>query len=623
MSKEIKIRLVELAAGSVLYFGILIGGRYDYWNLAVTKEMEPVLFMAAYVILAADTCWQTAKRLRYLQLFDENLLMLFATGGALYLEKYTEAAAVMLIFHIGKLIESQTLDHTKRSIAKFMDIRPAFANRKRGLGEETVSPEELRIGQIIVIRPGEKIPVDAVVMRGLGNIDEKALTGEFQPRSVSMGSRIYSGSINMDGVLDARVTRVYEESTAAKILSMVEDAMSNKGESQSLAERFARFYSPIVTILGILVMLLPPVLLSGQEPETWFYRGLIFLAAACPSGLLASVTVAFLGGLGAASRQGVLIKSGSYLEALSQTDTFIFDKTGTLTEGTFGLKEICPKGITAAQLLEITAYAEAYSSHPIALSLRDAYEKGIDTSRIGYIQERSGLGIEAVIDGMRVYTGNVRFMEALGIQTQKVKGSGTAVHAAVGRRYVGYVLISDRVRGDVNDTIRWLRQQRMEVMMLTGDNEHVANDVARSLGIEYVYANLMPQDKVAQLEEIMSAQLESERLAFVGDGINDAPVLARADIGIAMGGLGSDAALEAADIILMEDEPSRIINAIRISRGTVRAVKENLYFSLFIKVILLGLAFFGGVTMGDAVIVDVAVLAIGLLNSFWVLKFPE
>lgn len=623
MSKEIKIRLIELAAGLTVYLVFLIGGLYDYWGLAVTEEMELALVLSAYAVLAADACWQIFKKLRHRQFFDENLLMLLATGGALYMGNNTEAVTVMLIFHAGKLIEAQTLDHTKRSIAKFMDIRPAFANRKRGLGEETVSPEELRTGQIIVIRPGEKIPVDAVVMRGLSNIDEKALTGEFQPRSVSMGSRIYSGSINMDSVLEARVTRLYEESTATKILGMVEEAMSNKGESQNFAERFTRFYSPVVMLLGILVMFLPPVLFSGQEPETWLYRGLIFLVAACPCGLLVSVPVAFLGGIGAASRQGVLVKGGSYLEALSQTETFIFDKTGTLTEGTFGLKEICPRGITAAQLLEITAYAEAYSSHPIALSLRDAYEKGIDTSRLGYIQERPGLGIEAVIDGMRVYTGNARFMEALGIKTQKVKGSGTAVHAAVGRRYVGYVLISDRVRGDVSDTIRWLRQQHMEVMMLTGDNELVANEVARTLGIEYVYANLLPQDKVAQLEEIMNDQLESEKLAFVGDGINDAPVLARADIGIAMGGLGSDAALEAADIILMEDEPSRIINAVRISRGTVRAVKENLYFSVFIKVIVLALAFFGGISMENAVIADVAVLVINLLNSFWVLKFPE
>lgn len=622
MAKEVKTRFIELAAGLMIYFLWLAGARYDYWTLSVTEEMKLTLVLLAYGVLAADACWQVLKSLRHRQLFGENFLMLLATGGALYIGKYAEAVAAMLIFHIGKLIETVTLDHTKRSIAKFMDIRPSFANRKRGLGEETVSPEELRTGQIIVIRPGEKIPVDAVVMRGYSNIDEKALTGEFQPRSVSLGSRIYSGSINMDSVIEARVTRVYEESTAAKILNMVEDAMKNKGESQSFAERFTRLYSPIVTLLGILVML-PAMLLPGQDPETWIYRGLIFLVAACPCGLLVSVPVAFLGGIGAASRQGVLVKGGNYLEALSQAETFIFDKTGTLTEGTFGLKEICPCGITAAQLLEITAYAEAYSSHPIALSLRDAYEKGIDTSRIGYIQERPGLGIEAVIDGTRVYTGNSRFMEALGIRIQKVKGSGTAVHAAVGRRYAGYVLISDQVRGDVSDTIRWLRQQHMEVMMLTGDNEHVANDVARALGIEYVYANLLPQDKVAQLEEIMNDQMESEKLVFVGDGINDAPVLARADIGIAMGGLGSDAALEAADIILMEDEPSRIINAIRISRGTVRAVRENLYFAVFIKVVLLALAFAGGISMEEAIIADVAVLVINLLNSFWVLKYPE
>lgn len=622
MAKEVKTRFIELAAGLMIYFLWLAGARYDYWTLSVTEEMKLALVLLAYGVLAADACWQILKSLRHRQLFGENFLMLLATGGALYIGKYAEAVAAMLIFHIGKLIETVTLDHTKRSIAKFMDIRPSFANRKRGLGEETVSPEELRTGQIIVIRPGEKIPVDAVVMRGYSNIDEKALTGEFQSRSVSLGSRIYSGSINMDSVIEARVTRVYEESTAAKILNMVEDAMKNKGESQSFAERFTRLYSPIVTLLGILVML-PAMLLPGQDPETWIYRGLIFLVAACPCGLLVSVPVAFLGGIGAASRQGVLVKGGNYLEALSQAETFIFDKTGTLTEGTFGLKEICPCGITAAQLLEITAYAEAYSSHPIALSLRDAYEKGIDTSRIGYIQERPGLGIEAVIDGTRVYTGNSRFMEALGIRVQKVKGSGTAVHAAVGRRYAGYVLISDQVRGDVSDTIRWLRQQHMEVMMLTGDNEHVANDVARALGIEYVYANLLPQDKVAQLEEIMNDQMESEKLVFVGDGINDAPVLARADIGIAMGGLGSDAALEAADIILMEDEPSRIINAIRISRGTVRAVRENLYFAVFIKVVLLALAFAGGISMEEAIIADVAVLVINLLNSFWVLKYPE
>ncbi len=623
MAREIKLRFAELAAGIVICLGMLAAAHYDYWNLAVTEEVKLAFILAAYGILAADTCWQIVKNLRHLRIFDENMLMLLATCGALLMERYTEAVAAMLIFHIGKLVESLSLDHTRRSIAKFMDIRPVCASRIRGMGEEKVKPEELKPGQIIVIRPGERIPVDAVVTRGYSNIDEKALTGEFEPRSVSLGSRIYSGGINQDSVLEARVTRVYEDSTASKILKMVEEAFEKKGESQNTAERFIRFYSPIVTLLGFLVIFLPPMIFPGQSSDTWLYRGLIFLVAACPCGLLISVPIAFLGGIGAASRQGVLIKGGNYLEALSQTETFIFDKTGTLTEGTFGVKEICPRGITAAQLLEIAAYAEAYSNHPVALSLREAYEKGIDTSRLGYVQEYPGLGIEAVLDGMKVCAGNYRYMEMLDVKYQEVQCSGTAVHVAAGRRYVGYVLIADQVRGDVSDTIHWLQQQQMEVVMFTGDNELVANDVAKKLGIEYVYANLMPQDKVTQLEEIMNDQLEPEKLAFIGDGINDAPVLARADIGIAMGGLGSDAALAAADIILMEDEPSRIINAIRIARETVRVLRENLYFAVFIKVILLALAFSGGITMQHAIIADMVVLLINILNSFWVLKYPE
>lgn len=622
MTKEVKVRFIELAVGAALCIGLFAAEQYDYWGLAVTEEVRQVLILLTYGVLAADACWQVLKKLRRRKLFEENMLMLLATGGALAIGRHGEATAAMLFFHVGKLIESISLHHTKQSIARFMDIRPVYANRKRGMGEENVKPEELRPGQIIVIRPGEKIPVDAVVTRGFSNIDEKALTGEFEPRSVSMGSRIYSGSINQDSLLEARVTRVYEESAAAKILNMVEEALKNKGESENAAERFTRFYSPAVTLLGILVMVLPPVLFLGQDLEKWVYRGLIFLVAACPCGLLVSVPIAFLAGIGAASRQGILIKGGNYLETLSQTETFIFDKTGTLTEGSFGVKEICPRGIRAAQLLETAAYAEAYSSHPIAQSLRDAFEKGIDTSRIGYVQEHPGLGMEAIIDGTRVFAGNSKLMKLLGMDHYEVRGSGTAVHVTAGRKYVGYVLISDQIRKDAEDTVRWLLQHHMEVMMLTGDHELAANEVAKSLGIEYVYANLMPQDKVAQMEEIMSEQLEAEKLAFVGDGINDAPVLARADIGIAMGGLGSDAALAAADIILMEDEPSRIINAIRISRGTVRVVKENLYFAVFIKMILLVLAFLGGISMQNAIIADMAVLLINLLNSFWVLKYP-
>lgn len=622
MAKEVKIKFIELVAGAVIYLGLLFAAKYEYWNFAVTKEMELAMFLLAYAVLAIDTCWQFLKKLVHFKFFDENLLMLIASGGAFYAELYTEAVGAMLFFHIGKLMEAISLNHAKRSIIKFMDIRPAFANRKMSIGEEQVKPEELRPGQIIIIRPGEKIPVDAVVTSGLSTVDEKALTGEFRPRSVHIGSKVYSGSINQGNVLEARVTKVYEESTAYKILSMVEEAAENKSESENFVDKFTRRYSPLVTILGVLTMMLPPMILPGADPEIWMYRGLIFLVAACPCGLMVSVPLAFLGGIGAASRQGILIKGGNELENLSRTETFIFDKTGTLTEGVFGVREICPRGTSAVRLLEIAAYAEIYSKHPIARSLREAYGKGVYMSRVVGVKEHSGFGIEAMIDGKKAYVGNSRFMELLGMEHSHVSDVGTAVHVVYDRRYAGYVLIGDRLREDAEYTIDWMRQHHLETMIFTGDNASAAKDVARKLGIEFVYANQLPQDKLAQLEEFMDSQFESEKLAFVGDGINDALALARADVGIAMGGLGSDAALEAADIILMEDEPSRIINAIRISRGTISAVKQNLYFAVFVKVFLLVLAVLGFVSMQNAIIADMAVLLMNLLNSFWVLKYP-
>ncbi len=622
MTKEVKIKFIELAVGAVLYLGILAASKYGYWNLPVTEETELVLFLLAYVIFAVDACWQYLKNIVHWKFFDENLLMLIATGGAFYAGRYREAVGVMLFFHIGKLIETLLLNHTKRSVIKFMDIRPAFANRKLPIGDEQVKPEELKPGETIVIRPGEKIPVDAVVTSGFSTIDEKALTGEFRPRGVRMGDKIYSGSVNQGGVVEARVTKAYEESTAYQVLSMVEAAAENKSASENFVDRFIGFYSPIVTLLGILIIFFAVQIFPDQNPEVWMYRGLIFLVAACPCGLIVSVSLALLGGIGAASRQGILIKKGSDLEMLSRTETFIFDKTGTLTEGVFGVKEICPRGTSVARLLEIAAYAEIYSKHPIALSLRDAYGKGIYMSRVVGVKEHPGLGIEAVVDGRRAYVGNSRLMEKLGINYPRVPDAGTAVHVVYEGRYAGYVLIADRIREDAEYTIDWLRRHHLESMIFTGDNESAAREVAKELGIEFVYANLMPQDKAAQMGEFMNSQFESEKLAFVGDGINDAPALVRADVGIAMGGLGSDAALEAADIILMEDEPSRIINAVKISRGTVRVVRQNFYFAVFIKMFVLILAFLGLVSMKNAMIADMAVLLITLLNSIWVLKYP-
>ncbi len=622
MAKEVKIKFFELAAGAAVYIGVLAAAKYEYWNFTVSDQAELAIFLLAYAVLAADTCWQFLKKLRHWKFFDENLLMLIASGGAFAVERYPEAVGAMLFFHIGKLAEAVSLDHTKRSIAKYMDIRPSFANRRMGIGEETVDPEELRPGDTVVIRPGEKIPVDGVIIHGFGTVDEKALTGEFRPRSVGMGSKVYGGSVNQGGVLEAKVSKVYEESTACRILKMVEDAAGHKSESENDADRFIRLYSAAVTLMGILTMILPPMMSQSQDPETWMYRGLVFLVAACPCGLMVSVPLAFFGGIGAASKQGILIKGGNYLERLSRTETFIFDKTGTLTEGVFGVKEICPKGISAARLLEIAACAEAYSNHPVALSLRDAYGKGIYMSRVRDIKEHPGFGMEAVIDGKRAFVGSSRFMEQMGADYRQASGVGTAVHVVYGMQYVGYVLIADKIREDAKYTIDWLRNHHLEAMIFTGDNQTVANDVAKTLGIEFAYAEQLPEDKAAQMEEFMDSQLESEKLAFIGDGINDALALARADVGIAMGGLGADAALEAADIILLEDEPSRIINAIRISRETVHVARQNLYFAVFIKAILLAMAFLGYVTMRNAIIADMAVLLMTLFNSLWVLKFP-
>lgn len=614
MAKTVKVKLIELGAGGVLFLAALLAVAEEW-----SSTVRMVLFLTSYAALAVGIIGQMIKNFRKLHFFDENFLMLLATVGAMIIGKYTEGVGAILFFQIGKLIEAVSLNKTKKSIAKYMDIRPESATRKVGNREESVMPENLKRGDVIVIRPGEKIPVDAVVTAGSSMVDLKALTGESEPSEVKIGKKVYSGSINLSGLLEARVSKVYAESTASRIMGLVEGANQKKSPTEKFADQFTKYYTPIVTCLGILVMILPPMMLPGHDTETWMYRGLIFLVAACPFGLLVSVPLAFLGGIGAASKQGVLIKGSHFLEALSKADTFIFDKTGTLTEGVFHVKEICPRGMSAEELLELTAHGEAYSTHPIATSLQEAYGKEVDLGRVKYIKEYSGFGVMAEIDGKEVYIGNSKFMNRQGLYYQPVAEVGTAVHVAVDGEYAGHILIADLLRKDAKRTIRWLERHQLEAVMLTGDNERVAENIAKQLGIEYVYANLMPEDKVAQLEEFIDSQMESENLAFIGDGINDAPVLTRADIGIAMGGLGADAALEAADVILMEDEPSRIIDAIRISKGTVRAVKQNLVFAIGMKILLLLMAFFGYVSMQDAIIADMGVMLINILNSFWVM----
>ena len=619
MTKEARKKSVEIGAGLLLY---LIA-----WAVTDLNEMtgapETVLFLLGYAVLSARTYWEQLKKITKKQFLDENLLMIIATAGAFIVGRHKEAVAAMLFYQVGKLVEEISLSRTKKSIASFIDIRPEYANLKVGETERIVPPQELLLGQIIVLKPGEKIPVDAVITSGAGTIDMKALTGESEPRAVSEGDRLYSGSINLNSVLEARVVKRYNDSTAAKIMRLVESANEKHSESIRFADKFTKYYTPVVILIALLTVILPPMMFIEAKGE-WIYRGLIILVAACPCGLMVSIPLAFLGGIGSAAKQGILIKGGSLLEKLTQVDTFVFDKTGTLTEGVFHVRDIVPfNKMTKDELLEIAALAESYSKHPVALSLQEAYGREADKTRVTDIEEQPGYGVCAVVDGRGVYSGNTRLMEREEIRYQEAEEAGTAVYVAVDEAFAGYILISDVIRKDSAKLLRWLRRRDLAVVMLTGDNEQVAEEVAGELGIESVYAELMPEDKVELLEEFRENQMEGELLAFVGDGINDAPVLALADIGIAMGGLGADAALEAADIILMEDEPSRIMNAVRIAKATLRSVRENVVFAIGMKVLLITMAFFGFVTMQNAIIADMAVMLINILNSFWMLQYPE
>ena len=618
MTEEAKKKGIEIGIGLLLY--IIAWSIVSYWT--VPAAGETVLFLTAYAVLSLSTYWEQIKKILKKQFLDENLLMIIATAGAFAIDRHKEAVAAMLFYQVSKFVEELSLGKTKKSIAEFIDIRPEYANLKVGNTEKVVPPQQLELKQTIVLRPGEKIPVDSVVTSGTGAVDMKALTGESEPRAVKIGDRLYSGCINLNGVLEARVIRLYNDSAAAKVMRLVERANEKKSESVHFADRFTKYYTPIVILIALLTVILPPMMFAESKME-WIYRGLVILVAACPCGLMVSIPLAFLGGIGSASKQGVLIKGGSFLEDLTKVDTFVFDKTGTLTEGVFHVREIVPWNMEERELLEIAALAESYSNHPIALSLLEEYGREADRDRVTDIEEQPGYGVRAKVDGREVYAGNTRLMNRQGIFYQPVEDAGTVVYVAIEGQYAGYILISDIIRKDAVRLIRWLHRKDLATVMLTGDNEKAAEEVAAKLRIESVYAELMPEDKVELLEEFHENQMEREKLAFVGDGINDAPVLTLADIGIAMGGLGADAALEAADIILMEDEPAKIINAISIARATLRSVKENMVFAIGMKVLLIILAFFGFVTMQNAIIADMAVMLINILNSFWMMQYPE
>lgn len=618
MTKEVRRKVFEIGAGLLLY--LIAFGATAY--LPIVGYIETALFLMAYVVIAATVYREKFFSAAGKHLLDENLLIIIATAGAFCIGRYNEAVAAMLFYQAGKLIEKIALSRTKKAIADFIDIRPEYANVREGMKERVISPQELKLKQTIILKPGEKIPVDAIVTQGTGTVDMKALTGEAEPKAVHPGDRLYGGSINLNSVLEAKVVRQYNDSAAAKVLRLVKDAGEKKTENLCFADKFNKYYTPVAILIAIFTMILPPMIFSEAYTE-WVYRGLLILVVSCPCSLMVSIPLAYLGGIGAASKQGVLIRNGTLFEQLVQADTFVFDKTGTLTEGVFHVREIVPFQIEPAELLELAALAESHSTHPSAVSILEAYKGNMDISRVRDIKEEPGYGVRAIVDGKEVFAGNTRLMNRQGIFYQPVYGDGEAVHISLDGRYVGYILISDEIRKDAGILIRWLQKKHFTTIMLTGDNEKAAEAVASALKIDSVYAELMPEEKIELIREFSEDQMENEKLVFVGDGINDAPVLAGADIGIAMGGFGTGAALEAADIILMEDEPSKIINVVRIAKATLRSVKQNMILSIGMKIILVVLGFLGFITMQNAILADMTVMLINILNSFWILHYPE
>ena len=580
-----------------------------------------IIFVISYLIVGFEILKKAIRNILRGKVFDENFLMSVATIGAFAIGEYPEAVAVMLFYQIGELFQSYAVDKSRKSIASLMDIRPDYANVYREGNIETVNPEEVKIGETIVIKPGEKIPLDGKIIEGKTTLDTKALTGESLPREVSEGDEVLSGCINLNGMIKIEVTKEFGESTVSKILDLVENASSKKSKSENFITKFAKYYTPTVVIIALILAILPPLVIQGATFSDWIYRALSFLVVSCPCALVISIPLSFFGGIGGASKRGILIKGSNYLEALSNTEIAVFDKTGTLTKGVFEVQEVKPVDISNEELLKIAAYAENYSNHPISKSIKQAYHKPIDEKEIINSEELSGLGIVAKIGEKNVLVGNEKLMQEKQIEFEKCNKIGTILYIAIDGKYAGYILIADKIKDDAKQTIEELKKNDIkQTIMLTGDKKEVGESVAKEVGIDKVYTELLPTGKVQKVEELLKAKSPKGKLAFVGDGINDAPVLTLADIGIAMGGLGADSAIEAADIVIMTDEPSKIINAIKLSKKTMRIVKENIVFAIFIKILVLVLTAFGLSTMWEAVFADVGVSIIAIINALRVLK---
>ena len=610
-------RLWRIIIGALLFIPALIIKSDIEW-------IKPAVFAVCYLVVGGDVILRAVKNIVHGQVFDENFLMGIATIGAFCIGKYAEGVEVMLFYQIGELFQSYAVDKSRKSIASLMDIRPDYANVKKGEELVRTDPYDVNVGDVIVIKAGERIPLDSKVIKGISMIDTSALTGESVPREVNVGCDLLSGCININGVITAEVTTEFGESTVSKILDLVENASSKKSDSEKFITKFAKYYTPIVVLVAVILAVVPPLVFSGATFSDWIFRALTFLVVSCPCALVISIPLSFFGGIGGASRSGILVKGSNYLEALAQTEIVVFDKTGTLTKGVFNVQEIHAEGISKEELLELTAYAESYSNHPISLSLKRAYGKEIDNERISDVEEISGHGVTAIVDGKKTSVGNIRLMEQMDIPCYKGELIGTVVHAAVDNQYAGYIVIADEIKDDAARAIRELKAAGIrKIVMLTGDNENVGKKVAKELGLDKVYAELLPADKVEKLEELFAEKSTKGKLAFVGDGINDAPVLARADIGIAMGGLGSDAAIEAADIVIMTDEPSKIATAMKLSKKTLNIAHQNTVFAIGIKVIVLLLSAVGFANMQAAIFADVGVTIIAVLNAFRALSVKK
>ena len=591
--------------------------------LTLDPTAEMAVFLVCYVVIGWDIVWKALTNILHGQVFDENFLMTIATIGALILGEHSEGVAVMLFYQVGEWFQSYAVSKSRKSIASLMDIRPDYANVERNGKLEQVDPEEVNIGDTIVVKPGERVPLDGKIIKGTSALDTSALTGESMPRDVEPGMEVISGCINQTGILTIQTTKKYGESTVAKILDLVENASDKKGKTENFISRFARYYTPIVVFAAIALAVLPP-LVTGQPFTVWIYRALTFLVISCPCALVISIPLSFFGGIGGASKIGVLVKGSNYLESLAHTEVVVFDKTGTLTKGSFAVSQINAVSMKEAQLLELAAYAEDYSNHPISLSIKKAYGKKIDHSRISDVQEIAGHGVRAVIDGKTILAGNAKLMDREGIAYIPSNAIGTVIYLACNGKYAGYIVIEDEIKADAPSAIKALKEVGVrKTVMLTGDADAVGKKVAQKLELDQAYTELLPADKVDRVEMMLRQTTEKGKLVFVGDGINDAPVLARADVGIAMGGLGSDAAIEAADVVLMTDEPSKISAVVQIARKTIRIANENIVFALGVKILVLILGATGYANMWAAVFADVGVSVIAILNAIRAMRVKK